>query len=616
MSTAPLKIEVDNAVGGTPLDVAVASSSLIFVTTAERRLHRLDGALDVLQTVVLPGSGTPVALVANGLNVLVALNSGVILKYPTGLASYAQQTVTGTPVDLAVDPSGLVYVATAEGEVHKLSSGLTNLNTASFPDSLTSIRARDASNIYVAASNGTIRRLAPNLTVSNSGSIGAQPIDITSDSAGNVIVATTAGLVRISPMIVGTGSAAVSDLVGVDMDSNGRVVATTSTGHVYVYNAALTPTGNLSTDSPSARGIAFGPSTTFYLVGGGPGILWGDPHIVTVDGVAYDYQGAGEFVLVRTPAKLNDHEGPPLELQVRHGPVPTTTRPGGDAHSGLPVCVSVATAIAARVGNHRVTYQPMAPETGGAAAMQVRVDGVVTAIGETGIDLGDGGRIVATVSGIEIDFPDGSVVFVTAGWWEAQNTWYVNITLAVSGSAEGLAGPLPDGSWLPALPDGSSMGPKPEAMHDRFIALYGKFGEAWRVTDKTSLFDYGPGQSTSTYANRSWPSEEGSCTLGSATPADSLSEAIATVVCEHVKEHRAECVFDVMATGHAGFATTYSLSEVVQAQPRSGAAPVSTVSPTSGSSWLYRVVVVALLGIVVVLLVLLLRCRRRSGTSV
>ena len=47
-------------------------------------------------------------------------------------------------------------------------------------------------------------------------------------------------------------------------------------------------------------------------------------------------------------------------------------------------------------------------------------------------------------------------------------------------------------SWLPALPDGSSVDPMPQSIHDRFVKLYRKFADAWRVTDKTSLFDYAP----------------------------------------------------------------------------------------------------------------------------
>src|SRR5204863_9443964 len=41
----------------------------------------------------------------------------------------------------------------------------------------------------------------------------------------------------------------------------------------------------------------------------------GDPHLTTVDGIQYDFQGAGEFVLLR--------DGSAMEVQTRQKPVTT-----------------------------------------------------------------------------------------------------------------------------------------------------------------------------------------------------------------------------------------------------------------------------------------------------
>lgn len=609
LNTTPTQTAVNNTTaGGTPRDVAVDPNGVVFVTTAERQLYAMNAALgDPLNTVTLPGSGAPVGLVATTTNVFVALSDGTIVRYTSGLTSPTQGIVTGAPVDLTIDPNGNLYVATSGGAIHKLTSALALSATATYADTWVAIRAQNGSNIYAASSTGTIRLLSATLGEQAAGTVSGTPLDITSD-ASNVIVATTSGLAKISSTIGTLASASVTGLVGVDMDTAGHVAAATSSGQVLVYNTSLGATGSATTPSPSTTSIAMTATGTIYIVGGSPTILWGDPHIVTVDGVAYDYQGAGEFVFARSRVKKGERAMTPFEIQTRHAPVPTGSRPGGDAYTGIPVCVSVATAVAVRVGSHRVTYQR------GGDGMQVRIDGVVTVASSQGVDLGGGARVVATSAGIEIDSADGGVVFVTPGWWEARQVWYLNISLALTRSVDGLAGPLPEGSWLPALPDGSSMGPKPEAIHDRFVAVYGRFGEAWRITQATSLFDYAPGESTTTFTKAGWPSEQGPCDLGTPPPqTEPIPEAIARQLCAQVPVHKVECVFDVMATGDAGFATTYALSAGVQAQPRGGGGggPVPPTPPPCTSGWC-RILLYALIGLVVFLILLVLRYRARA----
>ncbi|HVI71304.1 MAG TPA: hypothetical protein VM656_07445, partial [Pyrinomonadaceae bacterium] len=75
----------------------------------------------------------------------------------------------------------------------------------------------------------------------------------------------------------------------------------------------------------------------------------GDPHIETIDGVAYDFQSAGEFVLLR---------GQELEIQVRQVAVETNGPIGPNGHTGLNTCASLNNAVAIKVGPHRITYQP------------------------------------------------------------------------------------------------------------------------------------------------------------------------------------------------------------------------------------------------------------------
>jgi hypothetical protein len=288
--------------------------------------------------------------------------------------------------------------------------------------------------------------------------------------------------------------------------------------------------------------------------------LLGDPHITTADGAHYDFQSAGEFV------SLRDSDG--SEIQTRQAPV-STTFIGTDGYDGLTTCVSLNTAVAARVGQHRVTYEPDLTGVPDPNGLQLRIDGALTALGSQGKDLGGGGRVFKSPTGgnLEIDFPDGKTLFVTPAWWASQSKWYLNVDVThlgiVSGgggaSPGGIAGPLANGSWLPALPGGASLGPMPGPLQDRYVALYRKFADAWRVTDKDSLFDYAPGASTETFTMRDWPLEHPPCVVPNTKPVEPASEAVAEAACRRVwdKNMHSNCVFDVRATGNVGFAKTY-----------------------------------------------------------
>jgi lysyl endopeptidase len=312
--------------------------------------------------------------------------------------------------------------------------------------------------------------------------------------------------------------------------------------------------------------------------------LWGDPHVVTANGVRYDFQGAGEFVTLR--------DGADFEVQVRQKPVAVTFEPGPDAHTGLAVCPSLNSAVAAKVGNRRVSYQPNLSGRPDPSGLQLRVDGQLVSLGASGLDLGNGGRLrkTAAAGGLEIDFPDGSILFATPGYWDTQGEWFLNLDLrrpaglggAASGgggttgggtgtpgagTAGGLAGPITGTDWLPRLPSGASLGPKPATLAQRYQDLYGKFADAWRLTAATSLFDYAPGTSTETFTNRNWPQQNQACRIPGETPAEPLSLAAAQRACRPVKDpqDRRSCVFDVQVTGHRGFAETYVESQRVRA---------------------------------------------------
>jgi len=296
-------------------------------------------------------------------------------------------------------------------------------------------------------------------------------------------------------------------------------------------------------------------------VTGGAAAHEGDPHLTTVNGVHYDFQGAGEFVVLR------DYDG--LEIQTRQEPISTTFTPGADPHDGLATCVSLNTAVAARVGSHRVTYEPNLSGVPDPSGLQLRVDGILTTLGPSGLDLADGARIVntSTAGGIEIDFPDETILDVTPEWWPSQSKWFLDVDVSRTPALEGTLGVIPPGGWLPSLPDGTPMGPMPAALHARYVALYQNFADAWRVTDKTSLFDYAPGTSTATFTMTSWPFEKPPCTVPNAKPVSPATLQVAEEACREIKNKNmhADCLFDVEITGYVGFAKIYQVSQRLQA---------------------------------------------------
>jgi hypothetical protein len=316
--------------------------------------------------------------------------------------------------------------------------------------------------------------------------------------------------------------------------------------------------------SDNSNSTGDNPDPTKYdgytdAVTGGPAAMEGDPHITTVDGTPYDFQGAGEYVSLR--------DGDGMQIQTRQSPVATSFFPGPNDHTGLASCVSLNTAVAAWVAGHRVTFEPNLSGIPDPSSLQLRVDSALTTLTPAGLDLGAGGHIEKVGDGISIDFPNGTSLLVTPAFWSDQGAWYLNVNVSRSPALEGIMGPIPPGSWLPLLPDGSSMGPRPTLPDQRYADLYGKFGEAWRVSNKTSLFDYAPGTSTATFTLPGWPKRSGPCTVPERKPVEPLSRATAEQLCRLVvnKSRRANCVFDVTATGHPGFAKTYLLTQQIEA---------------------------------------------------
>jgi hypothetical protein len=349
--------------------------------------------------------------------------------------------------------------------------------------------------------------------------------------------------------------------------------------------------------------------------------------MTTVDGVHYDFQGAGEFVALKEDS---------FEVQTRQRPVPTAAVPGASTYTGLAVCVAIYSAVATRIGSNRVTLEPNLNGQPDPSSLQLRVNGnLVTTIPEGGYSLRAGGssdpkaalegRIVtAAGGGYEFDAVDGTQLVATPAYWTDQQTWYLNLNIYQTSAVRGIWGRLASRSWLPALPDGTSLGPKPMGLLDRYQEVYDKLGSAWRVTDATSLFDYASGTSTATFTTAGWPGfDVNNCLIQGQTPAQPTTQQAAAQACSAVTDpaQKADCTFDVMVTGNTGFAQTYVTMQGFQPHGTGWQPPLPGQGATGGTGgpggggppphhlpwWLWVLISI----VVLILIVLLLRRRRR-----
>jgi hypothetical protein len=177
-------------------------------------------------------------------------------------------------------------------------------------------------------------------------------------------------------------------------------------------------------------------------------------------------------------------------------------------------------------------------------------------------------------------------------------------------AVNGICGRLAAGSWLPALPDGTSLGEKPESLAQRYQDLYGKFADAWRVTDATSLFDYAPGTNTATFTRAEWPGfPPEPCTIEGQIPAQPTTPDAAAQTCSAITNaaQKADCIFDMTVTGEAGFAQTYATMQRFQPhgtgwQPALAGVGLPTPTPTPHWPWWWILLLILVL-IVIALLV-------------
>ncbi|WP_433337849.1 nidogen-like domain-containing protein [Spirillospora sp. CA-294931] len=196
----------------------------------------------------------------------------------------------------------------------------------------------------------------------------------------------------------------------------------------------------------------------------GTGGSYGDPHFITFDGGAVDFQGAGDYVLAQSAAG-------DFAVQGRYVRLP-----------GRSSTMSINRGVAAKVGKSVIAFgddttsEPMAPQV-------ATLDGKRIALKPGMSQKLPGGAVLTYgyVRGAVVRWADGTEL--AAGRWIADNAF---ITLAPSrfGKVRGLLGNADRNPSNDLTARNGTRVTDPLNLQQ----LYGSFGASWQATGKASLF--------------------------------------------------------------------------------------------------------------------------------
>jgi hypothetical protein len=270
----------------------------------------------------------------------------------------------------------------------------------------------------------------------------------------------------------------------------------------------------------------------------------GDPHLQALNGGSYDFQGAGEYTLVRS--RSGD-----VDVQVRAAPA-TNLRGVASRFAAW------NTAVAMRVVSTDVEIDAGKP-------VIVRINGKSIGLAKLAQRTLDGGGHLAYRSNgptgdLVVSWPDGSSLDVFADSY-AENATFTPPAAGV----DNLSGLL--SAWVIPKPGKASSRLSSETLlggNGRryvidpttaagFKALYGPFAATWHVTKGTSLFSYPKGKSTSSYDVKGFPK------FGVPSDLSPRKKAKVEAICkaDGVTGPRLldDCQFDVAETGQTNLGT-------------------------------------------------------------
>lgn len=285
------------------------------------------------------------------------------------------------------------------------------------------------------------------------------------------------------------------------------------------------------------------------------GRSYGEPHLITFDGLSYSFQTVGEFILV----KSNDGK---FEVQVRHAPVNSS--------------LSLNSAVAMKVGSDRVAfYSKEFPDSN--TSTPLRINGKPTVIQGDSLSLPGGNTIAKSGDTYVVNFSTGEKVVVDTA--QVGGNFYFNVSpFVLDSQPEHYSGLLGNVNGNPkddqkirgggVLSSKSTYGDVKQVLNlvgvgqlpvslDAaeklyFDQLYKDFANSWRISQKESLFDYLPNKTTENYTDRKFPDKYLKLEMLSS---EQVKKARSTCEAAKVTQDMMEgCIFDVGFTGFSEFA--------------------------------------------------------------
>jgi choice-of-anchor C domain-containing protein len=250
-----------------------------------------------------------------------------------------------------------------------------------------------------------------------------------------------------------------------------------------------------------------------------------DPHLYTFDGMRYDFQATGEFLLFE---RADDPSA--MRMQVRQRALSADLCP----HVTLNVAVAMSVG-GTRVGIYADESEPL------------EIGDVPTALADgEARDLGDGASVMASGEAWVVYAPDGTQVEITREPWRGDQ--HLNVSVHVPSTwRESLRGLLGNFDGDPSndfvLRDGTMLSqPTP------WESVYSMLGESYRIAPAESLFNYPVGKGPADYQSATPPSEP---SLADILSPDVLLDAEPACAATKVQDPALinACILDVACSG-------------------------------------------------------------------